>query len=312
MREFPFEMRLCARLESEGHLVSRQLGASIAGKRVIDTLLVEPGPQFDARTRITPHSIPVRAIESDIGVGRARRPARAFDCSPQHARSVAERAAAVGFFEAERRGGQRRYRQTARYPDWFGSLTGIENKPDLGRPGELELQLRKDVSLSLLDEIILCTESYVTGAHLNRIPDEVGVWRFDPETGDREVIREPAPLAPGEPGIEVLEEHPGHTEIRPVTVAEKRTARLKLAERAYGKGWRVPLACPHGEYREIHGVGGVAYCPTRDRVVHPSEACAPGDPPETDLDSFRAAHSQWVRDPAGVARTQSGLDRFGE
>ncbi|WP_254545587.1 DUF5787 family protein [Halomarina pelagica] len=325
MREFAFEMALCARLESGGHLVSRQLGTSTRGRRVLDALLVEPGPEFDARTRITPDRIPDAAIEADVGTGRARYWKDCFDCHPDRARSAVERACEVGFFERERRSGRTYVRQTARYPDWFSRLVGIENKPDLGRPGDLETQLRKDVSLAVVDEIVLATESYVTRAHLNRIPEAVGVWRVHGETGAYEVVREPTPLAASEDGIDVLEERPSRTRVRVVSAAEKARLRRRLAERAYGKGWRVTFPdCPHVEDRPIAGVGGIPYCAREGRVVGPSNPCdcAEGEGeggsgeagsvavPNVDLDAHRDEHSPWVRDPAGARREQAGLDRF--
>ena len=88
---------MCARLEAHGHLVARQLGASVArpGNRVIDVLLVEPGATFDARRAITPAEIPHLAIDADIGTGRARTRRAAFsalDVHPETARETTERA----------------------------------------------------------------------------------------------------------------------------------------------------------------------------------------------------------------------------
>lgn len=319
MREYGFELALCARLERETDaVVSRQLGVGHHGKRVVDVLQVEPGPAFDARAAITPHTVPERAIEADVGPGQARYWRDAFDGHPDRDRAAMERAVEVGFLERERRNGRTYVRQAARYPDWFGRLRGVENKPDLGDPGDLALQLRKDVSLGVLDEVVLATGSYVTGAHLNRLPAAVGVWRFDPETGSREVVREPTPLDATGPGLEVLEEHPGRTEVRPVTAAEKARLRRRLAERAYGKGWRtwdLP-ACDRCAAADTDPPG-LPHCAYHDRLVHPAEACGPGcdghdpaDPPDVDLAAERDRRSPWVADPPGRARRQAGLDRF--
>ncbi|MFC7176873.1 DUF5787 family protein [Halosegnis marinus] len=312
MREFGFELAVCAGLESEGELVSRQLAGGVHGSRVMDTVVVEPGPGFDARTRITERSIPHRLLESDLGAGTARRPSEAVGSSG-YASAAVEAGVDCGYLERERRGGQAYVRATARYPDdWFASLTGVENKPDLGRPGDLELQLRKDVSLALFDRVWLATASHVTGAHLNRIPPEVGVWRVDPDTGERETVREATPLDADGPGIEVVDEHPGRTEIRPVDADTKARYRRRVAERAYGKGWRVPFPdCPHVEERSVAGVGGLAYCTRQERYVRPADACgAEGTGPEVDIDARRAEGSPWVRDPAGAKRTQAGLDFY--
>ncbi|WP_411964653.1 DUF5787 family protein [Haloferax sp. YSMS24] len=317
--EFAFELALCAHLEETTDLLpARQLGASVAspGSRIIDVCAVAPGPEFDERTHITPRTIPAAAIESDVGVGHAVFWRDAFDCHPARARRATDRAVDVGFFETERRRGREYVRQATRYPDaWFSRLVGIENKPDLGEPGDLLRQLRLDVSLSLFDEVVLATESYVTGAHLNRIPDVVGIWRFDPETGERDVVREATPLATDATGVEPVDYDSLHTDVAFVTAAEKRTARLKLAERAYGKGWRrydLP-GCGHA------GVDsdGRPVCGHFGRVVDPGSECGPdcaafdpADAPEFDRENLRDTRTDWVADPSGVARRQSGLDRF--
>ncbi|QGX96661.1 hypothetical protein EI982_11510 [Haloplanus rallus] len=314
--EYAFELALCSHLEERRDWVlGRQLGASVAdpGARVVDVCAVEPGPEFDRRAAITSETIPPRAVESDVGPGRAVDPVDAFDCSPDVARRAADRAAEVGFFESERRGSRRHVRATTRYPDWIGRLIGVENKPDLGRPGDLERQLRRDVALGLFDVVVLATESYVTGAHLNRIPDSVGVWRF---SGDElTVIREPTPLAPGAPGIEPLADRPLRTDVAVVSAAAKARKRRAVAERAYGKGWRPDAypgcasMCPTDE--------GLPYCAAFDRVVHPGRDCGEScsafeaaDPPAVDRAALRDGRTPWVADPEGVARRQTGLDRF--
>ncbi|WP_323190942.1 DUF5787 family protein [Halostella sp. PRR32] len=316
MREFGFELALCAHLEDPETLVARQLGGGVAapGNRILDVVTVTPGPEFDARTEITPARIPALAVESDVGPGRFQYWKDAFDCHPDRARDVVDRAVDVGFFERERRGNRDYVRQVARYPDWFGRIRAIENKPDLGSPGALRRQLRTDVSLALADEVVLATESHVTRAHLNRIPDEVGVWRFDPPDGV-EVVQPPTPLPVAAGGIELVEEHPGRAEIRPVTAAEKAQYRRRLAERAYGKGWR-PDEFPACRRATVER-GGVPRCDWHGRVVDPGNECgpdcpgyAPDDGPTVDAAAERADRSPWVDDPDGVARRQAGLDWF--
>ncbi len=329
MREFDFELQLCAHLEADYEgILARQLGGSVAepGGRILDVVCVEPGPEFDDRLSLSAKAIPTAAIESDVGPGRARYWKSAFpdDCHPNHARRAVDKACEIGFFERERRGGRDYVRQVARYPDWVGRLIGIENKPDLGRPGDLEVQMRTDVSLALLDKAIVCTESYVTGAHLNRLPEEVGVWRFDPDTGI-EVIREPTPLAVDRPGIEPLEWAPGRTDIAVVSAEQKARTRQRIAERAYGKGWRtygLPYcgACKP-DSRPTDGAGTHAtlpYCTWKERTVEPAAECGaacPGYEPTTsgaavDLEAEREANTPWVAEPAGQKRQQSGLERF--
>lgn len=316
MREFGFEMRLCAHLEGEG-VVARQLGASVGGPhRIVDVVRVEPGPEFDERVALSAETVPPAAIEADAGLTWTPVTA-AFDGPPERARGLAERAVEAGFFERDRRDGTDVIRKAVRYPDWFDRLVGVENKPDLSDPS-LGPQLRRDVALGLLDAVVVATESYVTGAHLNRIPEEVGVWRVDFDREDPvEVVREPEPLAVEAPGVQVRAEHPGRTDIRPVTAEEKARQRRRVAERAYGRGWRVPFpACARVEAR-TEGTAALPYCPWKGRLVDPGSDCGPdcgghdpADPPDVDLDAERERHTPWVADPGGLDRRQAGLDRF--
>ena len=255
------------------------------------------------------------AVESDVGAGAAVDWRDAFDCSVEHARSVVDRAVDCGWFEVERRNGRRYVRQTTRYPDWIDSIVGVENKPDLDRPGDLDRQLRVDIALGLFDEVILATESYVTRAHLNRLPEPVGVWRFDPASGERTVVREPAPLSPDEPGIEPTNAEPLRTDIAIVDTDAKTRQRRRIAERAYGKGWRVDElpACEHAAVTD----DGRPYCAFYDRVVDPATDCGescpahePAEPPDANLAAIREKRSPWIADPEGIERQQSGLQRF--
>ena len=317
--EYAFELALCAELEAATDwIVARQLGGTVAepGRRVVDVVGVEPGPSFDERARITSETIPPTAVEADVGAGRAREPSEVFDTHPETRAEAIERAVDCGFFTVERRGGRERVRQTTRYPDdWFGELVAIENKPDLGTPGALERQLRVDTRLALFDRAVLATASHVTGAHRNRIPDAVGIWRFDPDTGERTVVREATRLPVGEPGVEIRAEHAERTDVAVVDPAAKRRQRRRVAERAYGKGWRPePPACDRCEPTP----DGRPHCGHFDRVVEPNRECGadcPGfvaaDPPELNRDAIRARRTPWRRDPDGTATRQSGLDRFG-
>ena len=316
MREFGFELALCAHLEDTHEaIVSRQLGTHVHGRRLLDVLCVEPGPEFDDRVAITPDAIPTAAIESAVGPGRARYWKEAFDCHPDRAQRALEDGLECGFFERDRRNGRTYVRQTTRYPDWYDRIVGIENKPDLDRPGALETQLLTDVALGLVDEVVLATASHVTGAHRNRIPDAVGIWQFDPETGTRTVLREPTPLPTDEAGVEILDRDSARTEIRIATAAEKRRARRRVAERAYGKGWRTYDLPACG--RVDPDGAGLPHCPWKGRIVHPAEECGdccagyrPADPPDTDTEKLRDERTPWDPDPPGRSRKQSGLDRF--
>ena len=316
--EFRFELALCAALESPDRVLARQLGAGVTrpGARIVDVCVMTPGPGFDARAGLTPERIPAAAIEARVGPGEAVPVADAFDLPPERANAVADAAVEAGYLERERRNGRPVVRATARYPDdWVGSLTAIENKPDLGTPGELAAQLRYDVALGLFDTVVLATASYVTRAHLNRIPDPVGVWRFDPETDEREVVREPTPLEPDAPGVEIREERSARTDVALVPPAAKARKRRRIAERAYGKGWRPePPACANATVTD----DGRPYCTRFDRVVDPGRECGhgcpehdPGDAPGLARDRLRDDRTAWVADPDGDGpHRQSGLSRF--
>lgn len=316
--EYGFELALCAHLEGKTDWVlSRQLGGAVAnpGTRVVDVVGVEPGPRFGDRAQITTETIPPAAIEANVGHGEAVRPEAALDCHPERAREIADRAVELGFFTSRYRGGRRLVRQTTRYPDrWFNRLIAIENKPDLGQPGDLARQLRFDTSLALFDRVVLATASHVTGAHLNRLPDSVGIWRFDPDTSHKTVVREPEPLAVGEAGIELRDRTPARRGIAHVPPEAKTRKRRRIAERAYGKGWRPELpACS----RCNPTADGRPLCTYFDRVVDPATDCGEGcggydesNPPDVDTDALRAARTPWVQDPAGTVRRQTGLDRF--
>ena len=315
--EYRFELALCAALESPDCVVARQLGSGITqpGTRIVDVCVVRPGPGFDARAAITSHRIPSAAIEAPVGPGEAVPVAEAFDCPPARATALADAAVDAGYLERERRDGREVVRATARYPDdWIGSLTAIENKPDLGRPGDLAAQLRYDVALGLFDTVVLATASYVTRAHLNRIPEPVGVWRFDPETGEREVVREATPLSPDEPGVEIRDEQALQTDVSLVSPASKTRKRRRIGERAYGKGWRPsPPPCA----RAATTADGRPHCEHFDRVVVPSRECGsdcpafePESPPPLDRDQLRAARTAWVADVDTGPRRQAGLSQF--
>jgi hypothetical protein len=155
----------------------------------------------------------------------------------------------------------------------------------------------------------------VTGAHRNRIPDEVGIWRFDPDTGEREVLREPSPLPTADPGIEIIDRTSVRVEVRVATGAAIERARRRVAERAYGKGWRT-YDLP-GCVRLSPDEAGLPYCPWKDRLVHPASDCGaccagyePVEDADIDLPAIRAERSPWEREPSGRQRTQTGLDSF--
>jgi hypothetical protein len=314
VREYGFELRLCARLERryEG-VVARQVGAAVGGERVMDSVVVTPGPEFEKRARITDGTVPPAVLEADVGV-RWTPVTRAFGGPAERADALAERGVEAGFLEREFREGTDCVRAACRYPDWFDELLGFEHKPDLSRPGDLYTQLRKDTSLGLLDSVVLTTASHVTGAHLNRIPPEIGVWRVDFEAEEPiEVVREAESLPEGA-GLQIEARRAGKAEVRAVSAAEKARQRRRVAERAYGKGWRPGFpACARVERFEEAGAA-LPFCPWKGEFVNPNADCGvecaghePAAPPETDPDAERAARTAWVADPEGARTEQARL-----
>lgn len=325
MTEWALEQRLCAHLEATGALVARQLGTGVAqpANRVADVVLVGSGPQFDTRRQLTDTAIPSLVLEADIGVGRARYwkdTVRGLEVHPERARSAIHRAIEIGFLEAERRNGRLYVRQAARYPaDWFGELTAIEVKPDLDRPGDLATQLRTDVSLGVVDRVVLATTSHVTRAHLHQFPNPVGVWRVSPEEPTHDVVRPLEPLPVKDPGVELLSRQPGRADIAIVEPAAKIRTRRGLAERAYGKGWRPepPIGCEHATVWTVAGVGGLPACTHYDQLVDPPTDCGPScpafesaEPPPYERLAARDRHSPWLAEPPGRARRQGNLQRY--
>ena len=311
--EFAFEQRLCAHLErTREAIIARQLGGGVTtGNRVLDTVIVDPGPTFEERTRLTDAAIPQQVLEADIGPGRFR-DWRALLGDGMAAERAVERAHEIGYLEMDHRGGRELVRTIDRYPvDWFDRIIAIENKPDLSSPGDLYKQLRFDASLALVDAVILATESHVTRAHRNRLPKAVGIWRFDPSVENLEVVKEPSWLPVHKPGIEVLDQHPGRIDVEPINPDEKQESRRYLAERAYGKGWRT-FTMP--TCSNFDPADGIPYCTHFDEVVNPATACNPschghrrGPPPAVDLDAIRDRHSPWVHDPPDVRSRQAHL-----
>ena len=331
MSEFAFELALCSHLERERNgVVARQLGGGVhdPGGRVLDTVVVTAGAEFDQRASITDRTIPDVVIESDVGPGRFRRASAAIDVSPERTQRIVDHAVELGVFERRRIDGQDHVRQVSRYPErWFGDIIAIENKPDLGRPGGLETQLRTDVSLAVADRVVLATESHVTGAHRNRIPEEVGIWRVHRDESAAaedssvpggisiEVLREADPLPVDQLGTELLDRQPGRVEIDIATADQKARARRRIAERAYGKGWRT-YDWPDCE-EMTPAADGRPYCAWADQIVDPAVDCGtdcpghdPADSPPTDTERLRDERSPWVADPDGRVRRQAGLDRF--
>ncbi|MFB6161972.1 MAG: DUF5787 family protein [Halococcoides sp.] len=319
MREAAFELALCAHLENADRVVARQIGTGVATRRIADVIVLEPGPDFAERAAITAETIPP-AIVAAFDASEAR-PLSAVDAHPEHARRLIEQAIDAGALRVERDTRRTTYRLARPYPDdWVESIVAIENKPDLDRPGDLRAQVRHDASLAVVDRAVLATTSRVTRVHEHRVPDPVGIWRFDPANGECRVVRAAGSLSVDRPGIEVVDRDPGRWAIETVDPARKRHRRMAIAERAYGAGWRPAVddwpACERCSPATIDAAT-LPDCEWADRIVAPRTECGPdcagfepgSRPVPTDPDRERDTASAWVRDPPGPRR-QVGLDTF--
>jgi hypothetical protein len=155
-------------------------------------------------------------------------------------------------------------------------VVAIENKPDLDRRAADALadQLERDVALALADEAWVATRAAgdrVEPALLEDLPVEAGVLAFD--GGEPTVAWHPAALDPGLPGTRILDRPGGGPRDRSparfeyVAPEEKALARLVVAERVYGRGWRsyadtMRPDCRHFDAKRAAAGGAPAYIPT--------------------------------------------------
>lgn len=231
--EFVFELLVCRWAEREWPptdrtavpVVARQLGTA---DRRWDTVVVETTPgALAARAAFGP-----RELDSDLlHVVRHAPAGWAWyrDALPdpgypwRYVRAAVHRAADRGVVETRRDGNRIQLRRVAPYPDWVDRIVAVENKPDLDASAARRLgeQLSHDVSRGLADEAWVATAATgatVEPALLEEVPVEAGVLTVDLD--DRGRAR-------------------GDVEWLPADLAgDDRTARLELAERAYGRGFR--------------------------------------------------------------------------
>ena len=281
MKEFGFELRMCAWVEREWStasddgvaLVARQLGTR---SRRWDTVVVETTPEgLDRRAPFGE-----ARLDADLlYVARHAPTSWAYyrDTLPhpgypwRYVREAIHRAADRGFVETRKRGNRIELRRRYRYPDWVDRLVAIENKPDLDASAARVLadQLERDVALGLADEVWLATwatDDGVEPALLEAMPVEVGILAVE-RTDDgwtADVVWNPRRLDVTTPGTRILERPSGSRDDRSAARFEyvdadwKREKRLEIAERAYERGWRsyadtMRTDCRQFELREPSG-----------------------------------------------------------
>lgn len=297
--EFGFELRVCAWAERQWDpadadsdvLVARQLGTQ---RRRWDTVIIEADPDaLRERAAFGPDE-----LDPDLRSLVANAPAEWTyyrDALPdpgypwRYAREAIHRASARGVLAERKRDNRIEIRRIAPYPDWVRRLVAIENKPDLDASAARALadQLERDVALGLADEVWVATRADATRALVAEMPSAAGVLTFDRsargeassdrtgeqerqpgatrerDTMDADIVWHPRTLDPERTGVRVTD-HGDPTNFEYVPANEKRETRARIAERAYGRGWRAYADTMRPDCRAFDlrkdGDGYVPYC----------------------------------------------------
>jgi len=277
--EFGFELRVCAWAEAHWEpaasdsrvLVARQLGTQ---RRRWDTVVVEADPA-GLRERA---AFGARELDPELRSLAERAPAEWTyyrDALPdpgypwRYVREAIHRASARGVLDERKRGNRIEIRRIAPYPEWVRRVVAVENKPDLDASAARALsdQLERDVALSLADEVWVATEADATSALVAEMPVSAGVLTVA-EDADVSVAWHPRSLDPDGTGVRVTE-HGDPTTFEYVSPAEKRETRARIAERAYGRGWRSYVETMRADCRTFDLARGpdgyVPYCHAKGR-----------------------------------------------
>ncbi|QLC33863.1 hypothetical protein EFA46_006500 [Halarchaeum sp. CBA1220] len=285
--EFGFELRVCAWAERHWTpaepdsrvLVARQLGTQ---RRRWDTVIVEADPE-GVRTRA---ALGERELDPEL-LSLARHAPGEWtyyrDALPdpdygwRYVREAVHRASARGVLEERKRSNRIEIRRVAPYPDWVRRIVAVENKPDLDASAarDLAAQLERDVALGLADEVWVATRADETRALVTEMPTAAGVLTFGGET-EATVAWHPRSLDPDATGVRVTA-HGDPTEFEYVPPEEKRETRRRVAERAYGRGWRSYVETMRPDCRAFDlrraAEGYVPYCHAKEREQTAAE-CA--------------------------------------
>jgi len=293
--EFGFELRVCAWAERHWTpadpdscvLVARQLGTQ---RRRWDTVLVEADPAgLRARAAFGPEELDadlldvVRHAPADWTYYRDALPDPGYPW--RYVREAIHRASARGVLDERKRSNRIEIRRIAPYPDWVRRIVAVENKPDLDASAARALadQLERDVALGLADEVWVATRADATRALVTEMPSAAGVLTVgtpDDTDGDRtdatherdslsvDVAWHPRSLDPDATGVRVTD-HGDPTTFEYAPAAEKRETRARIAERAYGRGWRAYADTMRPDCRAFDlrnaADGSVPYCHAKGR-----------------------------------------------
>lgn len=303
--EFAFELRVCAWAEdtwravsdAASWIVARQLGTR---SRRWDTVIIECDPAgLAARAEFGE-----AALDSNLLHVVQHAPADWTyyrDCLPQpdypwrYVREAIHEAADQGVVNTRKTGNRIEIKRIAPYPDWVNRIVAIENKPDLDASAARDLanQVRKDVALSLADEVWVATQG---DALFAKMPVEVGILRFGnggQDVGDSTRVSvewRPRALDSTRTGTRVVDHPAGGqydqsaAEFEYVESDWKTKKRQVIAERAYARGWRSYASTmrPDCRYFDLQRDDAfelfVPYCQAKGREVHAAEcAWACGD-----------------------------------
>ncbi|GGM71063.1 hypothetical protein J2752_002213 [Halarchaeum rubridurum] len=298
--EFGFELRVCAWAERHWEpadpdsrvLVARQLGTR---RRRWDTVIVEADPAgLSARAAFGADELDadlldvVRHAPADWTYYRDALPDPGYPW--RYVREAIHRASARGVLDERKRANRIEIRRVAPYPDWVRRVVAVENKPDLDASAAraLAAQLERDVALGLADEVWVATRADATRALVTEMPNAAGVLTVgagddaaddatdegrDPEAGERDALAvdvawHPRTLDPDATGVRVTDRG-DPTAFEYVDPAEKRETRARLAERAYGRGWRAYADTMRPDCRAFDlraaEEGDVPYCHAKGR-----------------------------------------------
>lgn len=300
-REFPFELFVCRWLErnwplagvledDQTVLVGRQLGTQ--HRRWDTAVVVATRTALRQRARFGPDTLDADLLRVLQNAPAAFEWYRDVIPTPEfpwrYVREAVRRASERDLIETRHRSGRLEYRRRWTFPDWPDRIVVFENKPDLDASAADDLagQLRHDVALGLADETWVCTRrtgDAVEPIVLESIPVEAGILTVDPAQAMGTVEWYPRQLEVLAPGQQI--DHRSETTGGTVSAEQKRTTRLVLAERVYGRGWRSYIEsmrpdCRHFTLRE-HATGYIPWCEAKGRCQTQREcagSCAQFEP----------------------------------
>jgi len=299
--EFEFELLVCRWVEREwppgaerdedrAVLVARQLGTQ---RRRWDTIAIEADHEaLRRRANFGPQHLDgdllhvIRSAPADWAWYRDALPDPGY--SWRYVREAIHEADDRGILDVRRDGNRIEIRRKWVYPDWVDRIVAIENKPDLDASAArvLRPQLERDVALALADEAWVATTATgerVEPAILEDVPVEAGVLVVDPTDLSASVAWHPRSLDVDAPGTRI-EDRSDESDSKYVQSAatfeyvdpeRKHELRLRIAERAYERGWRsfIDSMRPDCRHFELHDADGqlLPHCAAKDRTQTSAE-----------------------------------------